>query len=381
MARIVVGSYAIRFPVGGYFSWVLQWLFGFHRLGHEVYCVEKSGYRDSCFNPVTRLSTDDCSYGIQTFRDFLARFELGDRWCYVDAGGKYHGLSKTDIEQVFESADVFLDMGSHGAWLDETSKTALTVWVDGEPAFRQFKLSAILEAGGMLPKYDYYYTVGRNIGTDRNWIPTLGLEWRPIFDPVVVDLFPRWPAQAGAPFTTVMSWSAHKPVEFNGTIYGQKDGEFMKFLDLPAIARAPLEIAVSGQGVPTERLMKAGWRVRDSVSATLSFDKWREYIGRSRGEFSVCKNVFVATDSGFFSDRSAVYLASGRPVVMQDTGFSAHLPCGKGLFAVRSVEEAAAAIEEIESDYELHSNCAREIAMEYLDAPRVLGRLLKELGL
>ena len=380
MARIVVGSYAIRFPVGGYFSWVLQWLLGFHRLGHAVFFAEKSGYRNSCFNPITRRSSDDCSYGIRIFRDFLARFELGERWCFVDAAGQYHGLSRIEIERAFRSADVFVDMGSHGAWQSEAAKTPLKVWVDGEPAFRQIKLQAILDSGGTIPKYNHYYTVGRNIGTDRCLIPALGLEWRPIFNPVIVDLFPRRPVQAGAPFTTVMSWSAHESVEFNGTTYGQKDVEFTKFIELPAWSGVPLEIAVSGKAVPTEQLMKAGWRVRDSFPVTLSFDRWREYIGASRGEFSVCKNVFVATNSGFFSDRSAVYLASGRPVVMQETGFSAHLPCGEGLFAVRSVEEAGSAISEIQGNWERHSKAAREIAVEYLDASRVLGQFLKELG-
>jgi hypothetical protein len=129
-----------------------------------------------------------------------------------------------------------------------------------------------------------------------------------------------------------------------------------------------LEIAVSGKNAPLKRLKESGWRVRDAHEVTATYDCFASYIRASRGEFSVAKNVFVATSSGWFSDRSAVYLAMGRPVVLEDTGFGAHLPCGRGLFAVRTVEEAVAALGEIIADHETHSCGAREIALEYLDA-------------
>jgi hypothetical protein len=142
-----------------------------------------------------------------------------------------------------------------------------------------------------------------------------------------------------------------------------------------------LEIAVSGKSIPTAQLREAGWRLRNAHEVTISFDSYAEYIRTSKGEFSVCKNVFVATNSGWFSDRSAAYLASSRPVVLQDTGFSEHLPCGRGLFAVRTADEAAAALEEIHGNYECHAKWARDIAVECLDAPKVLGRFLHEFGI
>jgi hypothetical protein len=223
--------------------------------------------------------------------------------------------------------------------------------------------------------------VGLNIGTAASSAPTAGIQWNPTFNPVVLDMFPPQPSPAGAAFSTIMSWQAHRPLLFNGVTYGQKDVEFARFVDLPRRVDVPLEIAVAGRNMPVKTLESHGWRLRDSHEVTITFDAWADYICRSRGEFSVCKNVFVATNSGFFSDRSAVYLASGRPVVMQDTGFSSHLPCGDGLFAVRSVEEAAAAIDEINGDYARHSKKAREIASEYLDASRVIRKLLDEIGL
>lgn len=379
MARIIVGSYVVRFPVGGYLSWTLQWLWGFKRLGHDVYLVEKAAYPDACFNPMTRMSSDDCTYGVAVLRDFLARYGLEDRWCFVDAAGAYHGLSRKRIEQLFQGADLFIDMGSHGTWVEEAAGCGLRVYIDGEPGFRQMLWCKLLEEGKQLPEYDRYYTVGANIGTIASAAPTANLAWRSIFDPVIVDLYTCEPAPKEAPFTTVMSWQAHAPLEFDGKVYGQKDVEFMNFVELPRLSRVPMEIAVSGKA-PIKRLIECGWRVRDSIEVTLTFDAWKNYIAMSRGEFSVCKNVFVATNSGFFSDRSAAYLASGRPVVMQDTGFSRHLPCGSGLFAVRTADEASAAIDLIAADYTRHARVAREIACEYLEASRVLGNLLGELG-
>ncbi|MBI2821048.1 MAG: hypothetical protein HYX74_02375 [Acidobacteria bacterium] len=383
MAQIILSSYVLRFPLGGYLSWMLQWLVGLKQLGHTVYYVEKSGWPNSCYNPWKDSSSDDCSYGLAALRALLAPFGLHEQWCFVDAGGGYHGLQQQRAGELFKSADLFVDMGML-EWLDEAEGIPLRVLVDGEPGFTQIKWENGLAAGEELPDYDHYYTVGRNIGTARSTAPSAGKPWRSLFDPVSVDLFAVVPAAREARFTTVMSWQAHETVEFNGKSYGQKDVEFARFINLPGLTPVPLELAVGGAGaeeVPTEALVRAGWRLRNSAEVTISYDAFKEYIAGSRGEFGVCKNVFVATNCGCFSERSAAYLASGRPVVMQDTGFSAHLPCGRGLFAVRTVEEAAAAIDQIQADYERHSRWARQIAIEHFDARRVLGNFLAELGL
>jgi len=381
MARIIVGSYMVRYPLGGMMSWVLQYLVGFQRLGHEVYFVEKSSYSNACYNPVSDVMSDDCSYGTAVVDALLARFDLQQRWCFVDEKRQYHGLSRAQVEEVFRTADLFLDMGTHGAWLDEATIVKLRVLADGEPGFTQMKMENRLAGGQALPKYDLYYTAGANVGTDKSTAPTAGKSWRPLPHPVVTELFSNCPPPPDGAFTTVMNWQSHQPMEFGGQVYGQKDVEFAKFLELPGKVRVPLEVAVSGKNVPVELLKRAGWRVRDAHMVTLSFDSFCNYILESRGEFGVCKNVFVATNSGWFSDRSAAYLASGRPVVLQDTGFSAHLPCGCGLYAVRSAEEAAAALEDIRRNYSRQVKAAREIACEHLDAGKVLGGFLNELGI
>lgn len=380
MARILVGSWMVRYPLGGNLSWSLQWLVGFHRLGHEVYLVEKGGFPNACFDPARNVMSDDCSYGMEVVDKLLRRFGMENRICYVDEQGRYHGLSKQTVESLFRSAELFADIGTHGAWMEEAEKTGATILVDGEPGFTQMKMESALAAGKTLPEYDHYFSNGANIGTPASSAPTAGKTWRPLFNPVVPELFEPVAADADAAFTTVMNWQAHEPFRYGGVVYGQKDVEFAKFENLPNRTAARLEVAVAGR-VPKDRLAKSGWRLRDAHEVTVSFDSYCDYIRRSRGEFSVCKNVFVATNSGWFSDRSAAYLASGRPVVLQDTGFSAHLPCGRGLFAVRTVEQAADAINEIEGDYKSHSRWAREIAAEYLDASTILGGLLKNLGI
>lgn len=381
MARIVLGSYMVRYPLAGMLSSPLQWMLACDRLGHDVYLVEKSGWARSCFDPSRNVMTDDCSYGTRVVDRLLSRFDLGGRWCYVAADGRYHGRSKESIDAIFESADLFLDFGAHAAWEEEAAGCELRVLIDGEPAFTQIKMELKLAAGEALPTYDRYYTVGANIGTDRASAPTAGREWNWVVHPVDLDLFqPADPASDGS-FTTVMNWRAHDPIRWAGKTYGQKDEEFASFLDLPKRVSVPIEVAVSGKDVPRDALSEHGWGLRDAQAVTKTLDEYRRYMQESRGEFGVAKNVFVATNSGWFGDRSGAYLATGRPVVLQDTGFSHYLPCGEGLLAVTNVEEAAWAIEQVTGNYARHSQRAREIAAEHLEAGRVVARFLGELGL
>ena len=371
----------VRYPLGGMLSWVLQFLVGFKRLGHEIYFVEKAGYPNSCYNPTNETMSDDCTYGVAVLDKLLASLGLENTWCFVDQSENYYGISKKDMEEIFRTADIFIDMGTHGSWEHEAVNSTLKVLIDGEPAFTQIKMVNSLKSGINLPRYDHYFTTGKNIGTEYSISPTAGIAWKYLYHPVQVDMFPVTPCPENAFYSTVMNWQSHQPIEYNGKKYGQKNLEFQKFIDLPMQVSIPMQVAVAGKKLPIDILKKKGWDVVDAKQATSSFDAFCNYIQQSRGEFSVCKNVFVANQSGWFSDRSAAYLASGRPVVMQDTGFSRHLPCGEGLFAFHSLDEAKAAIEKIESDYELHSKTARQIACEYLDTRIVLKAFLKDLGI
>jgi hypothetical protein len=380
VATIVFGTHMVGYPLGGALSSKLQWIVGFHRLGHQVYVVEKSAGANTCYDPVRKVTSDDCSHGVAVMGDLLGRFGLAQNWCFVDAAGKYHGMSQRRARDVFAAADVYFDYGAHGLWREEAASAGTRVFIDGEPGYRQMKMTMCQADAADINQYDHYFTVGRNIGTPGNGIPTARRRWKHTWSPVVIDLFRDVPPPApDAPFTTIMNWQSHKPLECAGTTYGQKDAEFPKFIALPGRVDVPMEVAVSGS-VPADQLRRCGWQVTRAQAATITYDSFGQYIARSMGEFSVCKNVFVATDSGWFSDRSAAYLAAGRPVVMQETGFSRHLPCGAGLFAVNTLDEAVDAINAIRADYAHHAAAGRDIARAYLDASVVLPRLLRDAG-
>jgi len=361
-------------------SWVLQYLLGLKDLGHDVYFVEKYGYEGSCFNPVTNEMSDDCTYGVNVVSSLLSRFGFEKRWCFVEKGDIYHGLSKKQIEGVFATADVFIDMGTHGSWAEEAVRAHKRVWIDGEPGFTQIKLANLLDEGRSPVSYDYYFTNGMNIGVNGNPVPTSGIRWGHLFHPVKTALFNNGNGRQGSSYSTIMNWKSHEPVEYRGITYGQKNIEFNKFLSLPQHVNAAMEIAVSGKDVPVDELTKNHWRIKEGKKVTISFDSFRDYVRLSRGEFSVCKNVFVATQTGWFSDKSAAYLASGKPVVLQDTGFSKHIPCGLGVFAVNTQEEAVQAISSIESNYEKHSRAAKEIASECFEGAGVMKKFLNDLN-
>jgi len=383
MARIVLNTYMVRYPMGGMLSWALQYALGVRQLGHDTYLVEKASYPNECWDPRRGEMTDDASYGWTAVTELLSRFGLEDRLCFVDYSGAYHGISKSPIEDVLRSADVFIDMSSHGQgdWDQESAHAQRRILIDGEPGFNQMKMALRLNAGEELPTYDAYFTNGLNIGTHRSPAPTAGRVWGHVPNPVATDLYTVGPPpDVAAQFTTVMNWQSHDKLVFEGVTYGQKDVEFDKFADLPAHTSAPMEIAVAGNMVPRAQLANAGWQVRDALEVTSSFDAYMDYIRGSTGEFSVCKHVFFATNSGWTSDRTAAYIASGRPAVVEDTEFGSVIPTGEGLFAVSTVEEAAAAIDQITTDYQRHSRAAREIACEYFDARKVMGKMLDNVG-
>ncbi len=373
-----------RYPLGGMQSWSLQYMLGLKDLGHEVFFFEKYGYPDSCYDPVRESMSNDCTYGVQECSAVLREYGLGDNWCFSAYGDVYHGMSKKQVEHVFKTADVYLDMGAYGNWAEESAVVPIQVLIEGEPGYAQIKMMERAAKGNPLPPYHFYFTNGFNLGLPGNIAPTAGLEWGHLFHPVKTGLFPVRPSVKGDPYTAIMNWRAQVPVEYNGRIYGQKDVEFMQFIDLPSMVSMPMEIALAGgaaaKDVPVDMIREHGWTVRNSRKATITFNAYRDYLSQSRGEFRVCKNIFVAMRVGWFSDVSAAYLASGRPVVAQETGFSDHLPTGRGLFAVNNPGEAAEALNEIESDYEKHAQGAREIACEFLESEKVMKRFMQRIG-
>lgn len=384
MARILIGTYMVRYPLGGNLSWALQYLTGLKELGHEVYALEKYVHDDSCYDPVEKQMTNNCAYGIKTVADLLARFGMEDHWCFVSKGEQYHGLDKKKVEALFKSADLFIENGSHGVWKEEIAASGIkSAYVDVDPAFTQIHFYHKKKAGRALPEFDHYFTNGLNVGQPGNTIPTVDIDWKYIFNPVNLNLFSPAPPTAEGAYSTIMNWKSYaEDATYLGVTYGHKDIEFEKFATLPQNVPVKMEMAVTSTPSGKEKqLRELGWQVRNAQEVTFTYDLFLNYLSGCRGEFSVVKNMYAATHSGWFSDKSAAFMATGRPVVLQETGFSKHLPTGRGLFAVRDVEEAQAAIEIIEDNYPIHARAARDIAAEYLDTRKVLRNFLKEVGL
>ncbi len=383
MARIIVGSCMVRCPLGGLLSFALQFLKGFSLLGHDVFYFEKSYYAAACYDPLNDCSSDDCTTGVRLTRELLELHGFAGRWAFIDNQGTHYGLTEQSLKEVFRTADIFFDMGSigYGFWAEEAAHVPVRVLYEGDCGYTQIQMELRRRAGEDINEYDYYYSVGAQIGTQASSAPDAGLQWRHLWPVVVTELFEVHPPPRNAPFTTVMSWQSHKSLEFEGTVYyAQKDVEFEKFIRLPQRVDTTMELRVSGSQMARDRLSEHGWRIHNPGLITQSVEDYYAYIRGSAGEFSVAKNVNVKTNSGWFGDRNGYYLASGRPAVLQDTGFSNHLPCGEGLFAVNNEDEAAEAIQRITADYGRHSKAARRIAEEYLDSRRCLGRFISEIS-
>ena len=254
----------------------------------------------------------------------------------MDAAGRYRGLERRAVEEAFREADLFIDLGTHGAWLDEAAAgPCLTVLVDGEPGYTQMRREQRLERGEAVPEYDLYYSNGASLGSDEYSGPTCGVAWRTVFNPVVLDLVPTYRPPSDSPFTTVMNWRSHAPDRFHGTTWGQKDVEFAKFITLPERVSVPMEIAVAGRVSRTTTSRAGVGRPKMPDTSTVSYDSFIEYVIGSAGEFAVCKEAYVALRTGWFSDRQCCLPGGRTPGRHEDTGFGAFLPCGVGLLPCR----------------------------------------------
>lgn len=372
----IVAGYLVGNPVGGHVLSILHWLAGLRQLGYDVVFVEHHGWPNACWNPRAQALTDDPAYGLGELTMHAARLGLRG-FCFVDQQRRHHGMTPEALAAACRESEVMIGLWTV-TWLDVFAECRRRIFIDTDPGFTQFGMSPDVRSSAAYASpmdFHEHYSFGTRIGRPDCPIPTHGLTWLPLRPPVSLDLVSVRSTPDAECFTTVMAWSPRKPIVYNGVEYGMKDIEFWRIADLPMRARGCLEIALGGPA-PYEAIRAAGWRLAPAAEVTATPWSYLDYIGRSRGEFSVAVNLEVKTQSGWFSDRTAAYLASGKPAVVQDTGFSEDLPCGEGLFAFRTVDDAAAALEEIERDYARHCRAARRIAEEHLDARRLIGRIV-----
>jgi hypothetical protein len=299
--------------------------------------------------------------------------------------GRTFGLDARRFAEVAASADLFLNVSGGTLLRDEYLQCPRKVLIDTDPGWNHFRNYPRLDSdptwggGHGYRAHDFFFTYAERIGQADCVLPSLGLPWQPTRPPVVLDMWSAKPP--GNVWTTVMTWKNFaEAIEYRGVHYGTKETEFEKVNTLPARTPVKLEVA-SGGDPPLDEWQRLGWSVVDSHSVSETAQVYRDYIERSRGEFSVAKNVYVGTRSGWFSCRSTCYLAAGRPVVVQDTGFSDFIPSGEGVFAFTTLDEAVQAIEEVERNYDRHQAAARQVAEGYFASDRVLGNMLARVGL
>jgi hypothetical protein len=370
--KILLAGIIARYPFGGVTWCSLMYLLGLRALGHDVFYVEDTG--ECIYDPVQNARTENPAYGTAYIHDALEPYGLGDRWSLVNYDGSYHGAGHDTVKRFCSEADLFINL-SGGAWFwrDEYTRIPRKVFVDSDPVFTQLAL-----AKGepwyvnFFKGFDHLFTFGSNIGTPGCDVPTAGFTWHKTWQPVVIDEW-RSTQPPGDRFSTVMTWR----IESFADVDGNKDREFVKFIDLPARTPHTFELAVNG---PQTLLREHGWHTTDAMGVSRTPWQYREFIQRSKAEFGVAKHAYVEHRSGWFSDRTECYLAAGRPALVQDTGWSAHLPHGEGLLRFSTPAEALDGLDRIAGDYSRHAARAGEIAADCFDANRVLPRLLETAG-
>jgi hypothetical protein len=376
--RIIVTGLIAQYPLGGVAWDYVQYVSGLARLGHDVYYIEDTGQWP--YNPMEGGVSKGCEFNVDYLRRLMARFGLSEKWAYCFPWQtQWFGLSEGKRREIVESADLLINVSGTVQNPETYHSVKRLAYIDSDPVFTQIKLArGQSDFRQLLDSHDVHFSFGERLSAA---IPDDGRRWRPTRQPVVLA---EW--EHSLPhrevFTTVMNWTSYKPLVYEGQNYAQKDVEFLRFLELPAkVAPTGLEVAVNEgktRHPPRTLLTHKGWRVVDPEIVCADFESYRQYIQSSKAEWSVAKNGYVVGQPGWFSCRSACYLASGRPVVVQDTGFGAVLPVGEGLLSFKTIDDAAAAIHEVEAKYKAHSRAARAIAEAYFDSDKVLGAVLAE---
>ncbi len=401
----MTGLIAQHYTLGGVTWDYLQYLIGLKQLGHDVYYFEDTG--EWPYNIDGGVTGDDwissdCNKNIDYLNKVLSRYELGDRWAYFfPTKSKWFGLPDSKRKSIIATADLLINVSGTLAKPAKYRSVKKLIYIDSDPGFTQVKLKLKLKKFiKRVAAHDVHFSFGESIpneltvDTDYFWKPTrtpiILSEWLPTFANDNV-------------YTTIMNWTSYKARKYKGKIYGQKDIEFIKFIELKQklkdisfeVAMTKLshknwessiqhivpesKIAISNiYDNPSDLLIHYGWKIVDAAEKCSDIDSYRNYIFHSKGEWSVAKGGYALCKPGWFSCRSACYLAAGKPVIVQDTGFNNVLPVGEGILQFNTMEEAIEGIREVETRYSFHSKRAVEIATEYFDSEKVLKNLIEQ---
>lgn len=384
MATILVGGSVAQRPGSGGHTWVfLQYLMGFRRLGHDVVLVDRLE-PDMCFDAAGQPCDVEDSENLRYLGAVMERFGLGQSWGVLyDGGSRSLGMSRAALERAAGGSALILNVNGFVDDPEVMRRVGLRAYLDIDPGFGQ--MWRALGLHDMFEGHDAYVTIGERIGAPDCTVPTCGLDWITTPQPVVLDEWPETDAPAEGAFTSVASWRGpFAPIDYEGVTYGLRVHEFRRFAELPRRSDERFEIALDIHEAETpdlELLGANGWHLTDPAVEAADPCAYRAYVQRSKAELMIAKGMYVASRSGWVSDRSICYLASGRPVVAQETGFSELYPTGSGLLAFEDLDGAVSGVEAVAADPGRHARAARALAAEHFDSDRVLGRLLRELGI
>ena len=368
---VVAGALANKHRHGGS-AWVrMSWAEGLRALGFDVLFVEQIAARDctpaaeAAFAAATRAFGFDGSAALVRPED-----------------GQVLGIERDELLERLGDAALLVNISGHLRWRPALERLPRRVYVDLDPGYTQIWHASGGDAAG-IDGHELCFSVGVNVGTPACPLPAGGVRWRPIRQPVVLD---RWPPsdEPFSGFTTVASWrGAYGRPTWNGRTYGLKVHEFRRFAELPRLTGIPFAAALdihADDAADAERLRTGGWQLVPPAEVG-DVERFRDFVRRSGAEFSAAQGVYVETRSGWFSDRSVRYLAAGRPVLVQDTGFGQHLPTDAGIVAFGNLREARAGAQSIAADYAHHRRAARLIAEEWFAPERALAPLLDATGI
>jgi hypothetical protein len=380
---LVGGSIAANYQNGGIAWERLSWVLGLRRLGLDVWMLDQLD-RARCVCPDGVEQGYDGCLNRGYFENVIKEFGLADSAILIgDRGESLYGPEYGELLELADSVDLLVNVAGNVRLEEVKRRTRLTAFVDVDPGLTQLWLAS----GAPSPRiegHDLHFTIGENVGTPACPLPTGGVEWRHTRQPVLLD---EWPVAAGGRpdrFTTVARWRGtgpHGSLDLRGISLTQKADEFEKVIELPKRAAGTFEIALNIDRTDAEGrslLERNGWRLVNPLGVSADPGSFRAYVQSSGAEFSVAKGAYAETQSGWFSDRTTRYLASGKPAVVQDTGFRCNIPVGDGLLSFRNIDEAIGAVETIAADYAHHSAAARVLAEQCFDSEKVLTRFLDD---